>query len=222
MLAQYVLIVAGGSGRRMKTEVPKQFLLLCGKPVLMYTFEAFYRYNPTISFVLVLPGKEIAPWKQLCTNYPFTIPHRIAMGGETRFQSVKNGLALIEEECIVAIHDGVRPLVSIATIEKAFAEAELYGNAVPVIPVNESLREVAGEKSSPADRSRFYIVQTPQCFRLSLLKEAYKQSFRGAFTDDATVVETLGETIHLTEGNFENIKITRQADLKIAGGLIEK
>lgn len=222
MLARYVLIVAGGSGRRMETEVPKQFLLLNGKPVLMHTFEVFYRFSSTISFVLVLPDNEIALWKQLCMDYSFTIPHYIVTGGDTRFQSVKNGLSLIKEECIVAVHDGVRPLTSIATIEKAFAKAELHGNAVPVIPVNESLREMIGQKSAPADRSRFFIVQTPQCFRISLLKEAYKQTYQEGFTDDATVVEALGETIHLTEGNFENIKITYPTDLKIAWGLIGK
>ena len=219
---QWAIVVAAGSGSRMQTGVLKQFLELCGKPILMHTIEAFANACEGISVVLVLPAMHVAFWQELCHRYRFAQPHQIAEGGDTRFQSVKNGLSLVSGEGLVAIHDGVRPLVSRQTIIKCFRDAGNYGNAVPVLPVVDSVREVSGQTSRMLDRSLLRLVQTPQVFDITLLKKAYGQEYSAAFTDDATVFEQAGHIIRLTEGNPENIKITTKSDLAVAEVLFKQ
>jgi 2-C-methyl-D-erythritol 4-phosphate cytidylyltransferase len=219
-MKKYVIIVAGGAGRRMKSVVPKQFIALADKPILMRTIEKFYCYDNDIQIITVLPAEQIEFWETLCEKYKFDISHRVIAGGETRFYSVKNGLALVETPSLVAVHDGVRPLVSAETIARCFAAAERYGATIPVVNPVDSLRQIIDNKSVAVDRSRYRIVQTPQIFDAELLKNAYLQNFTETFTDDATVVESAGNAIHLVEGNRENIKITTETDLKIANTLI--
>jgi 2-C-methyl-D-erythritol 4-phosphate cytidylyltransferase len=217
-----VIIVAGGSGKRMGADVPKQFLLLRYKPVLMHTIERFFTYNNQINIVLVLPKEQIDTWKNLCAAYHFSVPHQIAEGGAERFNSVKNGLDKILQSGIVAVHDGVRPLVSIDTINRCFNKAEETGAAIPVIPVVDSLRKVDGETSIAVNRADYVCVQTPQCFNIDILKKAYQQGFTMAFTDDASVVEKSGNNVSLVEGNIENIKITTPQDLILAEQLLSQ
>lgn len=215
-MTKYAIIVAGGKGTRMKSGVPKQFLLLNGKPVLFHTLECFHHFDPLLKIILVLPRKHFSQWKKLCARYNFFLPHSIVAGGRERFFSIKNGLNLIEEKSIVAIHDGVRPLVSKKTIKSCFDTASRKGNAVPVISVTESLRQKKKKGSIRVNRDDFFIVQTPQCFDSEILKKAYGHKYSKEFTDDASVVEKYGKKIFLTEGNLENIKITSPADLKVA------
>lgn len=217
---KYVLIVAGGSGQRMKSAVPKQFAELGGVPLLMHTFRAFYAFDKGAEFLLVLPGKEEETWKHLCERHSFEIPHVVVAGGETRFHSVKNGLRRISEEGIVFIHDGVRPLVSRQTIENCYREALKNGNAIPVIPPAESVRQVVGSRNYAMNRKNLFLVQTPQVFRVSAIKKAYEQEYSEHFTDDASVLENTGETIFLVEGNRENIKITWPSDFTISEALL--
>jgi 2-C-methyl-D-erythritol 4-phosphate cytidylyltransferase len=219
-MKRFVLITAGGSGTRMKSDLPKQFLEVAGKPVLMHTFEAFLSYDETLEFVLVLPENTFDYWKGQCLKHNFRHPHHLAVNGPTRFHSVKSGLKHIPDEALVAIHDGVRPLVSRQTIERVFHFAEKFGNAVPVIAVNESMRITDHALSQPLPREKVRIVQTPQCFRADLIKKAYNRNYNEAFSDDATLLETDGHRIYLVDGNPENIKITAPTDLKIAAALI--
>ena len=221
-MKKIALFVAGGSGSRMKTEIPKQFMELKGKPVLMHTFDAFQKYDNTFEFFLVLPEKQFDHWKKLCEAYHFSTEHTLVPGGETRFHSVKNGLDHLEQEGIVFIHDGVRPLVSSQTIHHCSQTALEKGNALPVIPPAESVREVYDHSNRAVDRSRFFLVQTPQTFKVSLIKKAYQQPFLPEFTDDASVLESAGGKIHLVEGNRENIKITFPGDLLVASVLLNK
>lgn len=214
-MKKYAIIVAGGKGLRMGKDLPKQFLLLGGKPVLMRTLERFAAYDSSLSLILVLPEAHQEYWLTLCRQYNFTLPHCIAPGGETRFHSVKNGLALVDESGWVAVHDGVRPFVSCEVIDACFEQAALTGAALPVLPVIETLRETTETTSRTVDRSRYCTVQTPQVFTASLLKEAYEQPYSAAFTDDASVVERLGHPVTLVPGNRENIKITTPFDLQI-------
>lgn len=216
MTKKFALIVAGGSGSRMKNTVPKQFIKLAGKPVLMHTFNAFLRFDRAINFILVLPETQVEYWKNLCRKYNFSVPHQLALGGTSRFQSVKNGLDIIKDEGIVFIHDGVRPLVSEQTLENCWQVANKKGNALPVVPVTESVRLVDENRSRALDRSKYYLVQTPQTFKINRIKKAYKQKFSKLFTDDASVLENLGEHIYTVEGNRENIKITFPEDLPLA------
>ena len=213
MLKKFALIVAGGSGNRMNQTLPKQFLELAGKPILMHTFEAFQRFDPTIGFILVLPENQFEYWKQMCTTYKFNIPHQLAPGGAVRFESVKNGLNLIDEDGIVFIHDGVRPLVSRQTLQNCLNGTLEKGNALPVIPVSESVRFIDESKSRALDRSKYFLVQTPQTFKVSVIKEAYTQPYSDWFTDDASVLEHSGTIINTVNGNRENIKITYPEDL---------
>ena len=224
-MKKYAIIVAGGKGLRMNTELPKQFIPINGKPLLMYTLEAFFRYDNELELILVLPVAQQEYWHTICKQYGFSVSHRIADGGETRFHSVKNGLMLIPdaEESLVAIHDGVRPFVSQKTISEAFKCAEKYGSAVPAINPVDSVRQLTGVGAglAPAlntalDRTTLKMIQTPQIFKNSILKEAYLQEYTPSFTDDASVVEKCGHPIILTEGNRENIKITTPLDLQIA------
>jgi len=217
-----VIIVAGGTGSRMGSEVPKQFLLLNNYPVLMRTISCFTNYDPNISVVLVLPESQINYWTELCSRFGFAIPHQLVNGGETRFQSVKNGLALLKEVDYVAVHDGVRPLVSQQTIDNCFKMAEVTGAAIPVLPVVETLRTGSPEKSRTVDRSLYYTVQTPQVFKWSVLKEAYTQQWIPEFTDDASVVEQKGFAVTMVPGNLDNLKITHPDDLTIASAYLNK
>ncbi|SHF38578.1 2-C-methyl-D-erythritol 4-phosphate cytidylyltransferase [Mariniphaga anaerophila] len=221
-MKKFALIVAGGSGSRMGSATPKQFIEIEGRPLLMHTFDAFSKADPAFKFILVLPEKETDTWHSLCTKYAFSTKHLVVTGGETRFHSVKNGLAKINDEGIVFIHDGVRPLVSAQTIENCYKTALDKGNALPVIAPSESIREVFNGQNRAVDRSRYFLVQTPQTFRVSLIKKAYEQEYASAFTDDASVLEKAGTKINLVEGNRENIKITWPADIKMAGTLFQK
>jgi len=214
------IIVAGGKGLRMQADIPKQFIELCGKPVLMYTLEAFHRYNTSIQLIVVLPATQIDFWKFLCKKHYFELNHKIVSGGQTRYQSVKNGLKVINESAMIAVHDGVRPFVSIQTIARCFEDADKYGSAIPVMDLEESIRQVDESGSLSVDRTSYKLVQTPQVFNSEILKKAYEQSFSPLFTDDASVVEALGTKIHLVEGNRENIKITTGFDIVLAESIL--
>ena len=207
-MVQYALIVAGGKGLRMGTELPKQFLPIGGKPVLMRTLEAFYDYNAEIRIILVLPHSQQDYWRQLCREYCFSLPHAIADGGETRFHSVKNGLALVKTPALVGVHDGVRPFVAREVIARCYDLAAGKKAVVPVIGVVETVRRMGGKGSVTVGRDDYRLVQTPQVFDAELLKAAYEQPYTPHFTDDASVVEALGVSVFLTPGNRENIKIT--------------
>ncbi len=239
--ASFCIVVAGGKGLRMGSDLPKQFLPIGGRPVLMHTLEAFERAIPGIRLVLVLPKDQQSFWKDLCAKHHFTLPHTIADGGTTRFHSVKNGLnslspdpSPVREGSLVAVHDGVRPFVSEEVIRRTFDAAREHGAAIPVVPVVETVRQIfpsltgegPGEGPAPSsltvDRSLYRLVQTPQTFQLPLLLRAYEQPYTEAFTDDASVVEALGHPITLVEGNRENIKITTPFDLRIAEALLAK
>ena len=217
---KYVIIVAGGKGLRMGGELPKQFIPVEGRPVLMRTIDTFHACDNTIQIILVLPRDHQPYWQELCRDYQFAVPHRIADGGATRFHSVQNGLALVEApEALVAVHDGVRPFVSPEVISRCYHDAEQYGAVVPVIPVVETVRHLLPEGSETVNRDDYRLVQTPQTFRASLLRRAYEQLYCDAFTDDASVVEALGHAVHLVEGNRENIKLTTPFDLVVARSL---
>lgn len=222
MGSNYVIIVAGGSGTRMNTAIPKQFLLLNKKPVLMHTIESFANSTIQPQIILVLPKNQIGYWNTLCKEYNFRITLTITEGGDTRYQSVKNGLAKINgTEGIVAVHDAVRPLVTPKMIEVGFAAAKQHGSAIPAIAVNDSLRKIENNKNISVNRADYNAVQTPQCFELSLLKKAYQGDYVNTFTDDASVVEAMGEAIHLYDGDVANIKITTPHDLIIAEALMK-
>ncbi len=216
---KFAIIVAGGTGKRMNTETPKQFLPLNEKPILMHTLQLFNDYDTSIMIILVLPKGQIDYWRGLIKKHDFRVPHVIAEGGKTRFHSVKKGLKMItEKEGIVGVHDGVRPLVSYKTLKNCFETALQYGNAIPVVPAVESVRYQEPDKSNKAlERDKVKLVQTPQLFDLYKLQKAYKQDYNLMFTDDASVYERLiPESLNLVEGNRENIKITTPQDLEIA------
>lgn len=220
---RYVIIVAGGKGLRMGGEVPKQFLPVGGRPVLMRTLDAFHTCDPQVRLVLVLPASQQDYWKQLCREYAFDLPYTLTEGGETRFHSVKSGLAAIpadEEEALVAVHDGVRPFVSAEVIARCYEKAAETEAVVPVTDVVETVRHLTDEGASvTVDRNAYKLVQTPQAFSLKLLRRAYAQPYVPAFTDDASVVEALGHPVTLVQGNRENIKITTPFDLIVAEAL---
>jgi len=220
-MKKFALIVAGGSGSRMQNKTPKQFIELAGKPVLMHSITTFYNYDSEIKIIIVLPAEHIGFWKNLCASFSFSIKHSVVSGGTTRFDSVKNGLKQINDG-IVFIHDGVRPLVSEKTISKCYKTAIEKGNALPVIPVSESIRVKNVQGNSMVDRSKYFLVQTPQTFRTELIKKAYRQNFSPAFTDDTSVLENTGVKINLVEGNRENIKITYPEDFSIAECFLQK
>lgn len=210
-----VIIVAGGKGLRMGNDLPKQFIPIGGKPVLMRTIEAFYGFDQDINIVLVLPVSHQEYWKSLCEEYNFRIEHAIANGGETRFHSVKNGLTLVTDG-LVGVQDGVRPFGPEEMIKRCFDAAREYPAVIPVIDSTDSLREVVDEdKSRIVDRSKIRLVQTPQVFDANILKKAYQTDFKETFTDDASVVEAMGVDVHLVKGEVTNIKITTPLDLKI-------
>ena len=211
-----VIIVAGGKGLRMGGDIPKQFLVVDGMPILMHTISRFAEWDGTMEIVVVLPESQQQYWRELCQEYGFDIRHTIATGGKERFHSVKNGLAVVPAECgLVAVHDGVRPYVSHETIARCFDAAGRYGAAVPVTPVVETIRHIGPDgRSITVPRADYRLVQTPQVFRTDLLRRAYEQEFTTAFTDDASVVEAMGIEVTLVEGNRENIKITTPADMR--------
>jgi 2-C-methyl-D-erythritol 4-phosphate cytidylyltransferase len=216
----YAVIVAGGSGKRMGSELPKQYLELAGKPVLMRTLERFKAFDESIELITVLPENQLLFWAELQKKYSFDIPHTIVKGGKARFYSVRNGLNFVDVPGLVAIHDGVRPFVSIDTIKRCFQMAEKLGNAIPVIPPTDSMRMVTENGSVPVNRLKVKIVQTPQVFNAEIIKKAYRQDYLPEFTDDATVLEKTGAKINLIEGNRENIKITTPEDLVISSALL--
>lgn len=211
---KYALIVAGGKGSRMAAAVPKQFLLVKGKPVLMHTISRFYETGCAI--ILVLPEEQISYWNELCKQYSFTIPYRLAGGGRERFDSVKSGLDLIEEEGLVAVHDGVRPCISPVIIENSFTAAAQFLSAITAVKPKESIRMQQDEVTVAVNRDHYYMVQTPQTFDVKAIKQAYEQKYSKLFTDDASVFEAAGYRIHLIEGDYRNIKITTPEDLDLA------
>lgn len=220
---RYAILVAGGKGLRMGSDIPKQFLPLRGRPVLMHTIDVFRRTYPDIHIILVLPREQQDYWRQLCGQHDYDVELCVADGGETRFHSVHNGLSLIPDDArgVVGVHDGVRPFVSPETIRRCYEAAEECGAVVPVVPVVETVRQVLADGSSmTVDRNAYRLVQTPQTFDIQLLKKAYGQPFDPFFTDDASVVEAMGHPIKLVEGNNENIKLTNPADLKLAEGMV--
>lgn len=211
-----VIIVASGKGLRMGGDIPKQFLELGGKPILMQTIERFYEYDPTMQIIVVLNHDWIAYWNDLCWKYDFHINITVAEGGQERFHSVKNGLAKVKKDCILTgVHDGVRPFVSIEVIGRCYKAAEKDGAAIPVTDVFETLRKLTDDGSYTVPRSEYKLVQTPQVFQTDLLRLAYQQGYVTSFTDDASVVEATGHKVTLVEGNRENIKITTKADMRI-------
>ena len=215
----HALIVAGGNGSRMNSDLPKQFMLLNNRPILMHTIEKFYRFNPEMKIFVVLPENQFETWETLCSTHAFDIEHELVAGGPKRFYSVKNGLDAIPSDGIVFIHDGVRPLVSNETIKLCLNTSLEFGNAVPVLPVVESLRQVKFGHSKMVNRKHFVAIQTPQVFNVDEIKAAYALGYDPFFTDDTSVLEKTGAEIHLVEGNRENIKITHPLDLKIAEAL---
>jgi 2-C-methyl-D-erythritol 4-phosphate cytidylyltransferase len=216
----YVVIVAGGSGKRMGVDTPKQFLELAGKPVLMHTIERFKAFDSSIEIITVLPENQLRYWNELRKKYSFDIPHTFVKGGAKRYISVRHGLEFVNAPGLVAIHDGVRPLVKLETIKRCFETAEKYGNAIPVISPSDSLRMEKDGRNIPINRLDVKQVQTPQVFDVALIKKAYKQDFDPSFTDDASVLEKTGKEIHMVDGNRENIKITNPEDLFIAQTLL--
>jgi 2-C-methyl-D-erythritol 4-phosphate cytidylyltransferase len=216
----YVVIVAGGSGKRMGAEIPKQFLELAGRPVLMHTIERFKSFNEGIEIITVLPENQLRHWVELQAEFKFSVPQTLVKGGSARFYSVRNGLEFVNVPGLVAIHDGVRPFVTIETIKKCFDTAEMLGNGIPAVTVTESLRMITDTGSHPVNRLNIRQIQTPQVFNAELLKKAYMQDYKHEFTDDATVLESTGEKINLVEGNRENIKITNPEDLVISKALL--
>jgi len=220
-LKKYAIIVAGGTGTRMKSAMPKQFLLLSGSPMLIHSLRVFYQADPEIELIVALSGKYHEEWKKIGAEYGLTINHQIVEGGETRFHSVKNGLHLVGNTGLVAIHDAARPLITPEFICHCFESASKYGSAVPVVQVSDSLRQLDGNQSHPIDRSRILSVQTPQVFKSAEIKKAYEQTYHESFTDDATVLESAGGKIFLVEGLQRNIKITSPHDLIIAESLFQ-
>lgn len=219
-MKKYIIIVAGGKGLRMGAEIPKQFLMIGGKPILVRTIEAFYSYDPSLNIILVLPEEQQQYWKILCETYGCCASCVMVNGGQTRFHSVKNGLALIQGDGLVGVHDGVRPFVSHEVIADCFEAAERKKAVIPVIDICDTLRRVKNGDSHTVSRDEYKLVQTPQVFTVEVLKRAYEQEHNPLFTDDASVVEALGIPIFLVKGNRENSKITTPYDLKIANALI--
>lgn len=220
----YAIIVAGGTGTRMQSAVPKQFLLLNNLPVLMHTILAFTQSAIKPDIILVLPETYHEYWRELCHTHQFDIPHALVNGGETRFHSVKNGLdqLLADDNTLVAVHDAVRPLTSTLVIETSYHYAQEHGNAVTAVKSRDSVRQLINGRSVSLLRDQIYLIQTPQTFKANLLKKAYEQPYNEHFTDDASVVEQDGVEIHLTEGNHQNIKITFPEDIAIAELLLSK
>ena len=222
MKQDYVIIVAGGKGLRMGSDIPKQFLPIGGKPVLMRTIERFREYSGDLRIILVLPEAQQDYWQELCKKYNFQIEYQLANGGQTRFHSVQNGLALVPDDAegVVGVHDGVRPFPAVEVIRDCYETARTAKAVIPVIPVVETVRHLEGEGSVTVPRGDYRLVQTPQTFDIQLLKAANRQPYNDGFTDDASVVESYGHAITLVEGNRENIKITTPYDIVVAEAIL--
>ena len=220
----YIIIVAGGKGLRMGGDLPKQFLPLNGKPVLMHTMERFRQYSDTLRIILVLPHEQQDYWRQLCAKHHFDIEHTVVDGGETRFHSSRNGVDAVPDDNtgVVAIHDGVRPFVSLDTIARCFEAARQSGAALPGMPVTDTLRRVGDDGGHNVQRNDYRTVQTPQAFDSQLLKRAFRQPYSDNFTDDASVVEAMGQKVTMVDGNRENIKLTTPFDLLVAETLCKQ
>lgn len=210
------IIVAGGSGKRLGGPVPKQFQSVKGRPLLMWTIDAFHRYDAAMPLIVVLPKEHFEIWRALCMGHRFFIEHQVVAGGEQRYHSVKAGLEKVEGDGLVAVHDGVRPLVSTGLIGRCFDAAHQQGAAIPVVPVVPSVRETTADGSRALDRSKLLAVQTPQCFHADLLRKAFALPYDPTFTDEATMVERLGVKVNLVEGEENNIKVTTALDMKLA------
>lgn len=219
-MKKYIIIVAGGSGIRMGSTTPKQFLELHGLPILMHTIKKFQQTIPEGEIILALPEKEQSTWQSLCEKHQFDVQHNVVNGGENRFYSVQNALQKVSKKSIVSIHDGVRPLVSENVIQECMQSAEKFGAAIPSLPIQDSIRKILFNESQSVDRSQFVLIQTPQCFQSEIILKAYQEKYHKSFTDDASVVEQFGHNIFLVKGNKENIKITTAEDLKIAEVLL--
>ena len=229
----YIIIVAGGKGLRMGTDIPKQFLPIGGKPVLMRTLERFREYSADLQIILVLPKAQQDYWRELCQQYDFKVEYQMTDGGETRFHSVQHGLALIPDDAegVVGVHDGVRPFPSVEVIRNCYETAREKKAVIPVIPIVETVRHLIGEsnvqrstfnvqRTITVPRNDYRLVQTPQCFDIQLLKAANRQPYNDGFTDDASVVEAFGYNVTLVEGNRENIKITTPYDIVVAEAIL--
>jgi len=217
-MQEYVIIVAGGSGSRMKSEIPKQFIIVNDLPVLMHTINAFRDYSASLTIIVVLPEAQFTFWKDLCNKFNFHENYILVPGGETRFHSVKQGLQAIKTDVgLIAVHDGVRPVISREVIFNSFKTALTLGTSVTAVSMKDSLRQIdADGKNIALDRNSYRLVQTPQTFRLDWMRNAFDQAYKPTFTDCASVLESGGFPIHLIEGSFENIKITTPEDLRWA------
>lgn len=221
-MKKHVVIVAGGAGTRMKTDLPKQFLMLGKLPVLMHTIEQFFKYDSTLNIIVVLPQYQIEFWESLCNQHKYTTKHSVVSGGKTRYHSVQNGLALVPEKSLVAIHDGVRPLITKEVIGESYDFAEKNGSAIAAVPLKDSIRKFEETTTVAKNRSDYLLIQTPQTFNSSLLKQAYKQTEpNDKFTDDASVFEAVHGKVTLIIGDYKNLKITTPEDLIIAQALQE-
>lgn len=216
-----VIITAGGIGKRMGSDLPKQFLLLGGKPVLVHTLELFYKYDPGIEIILTLPNEWRGYWETVIDKYYCRVPHIVVNGGEERYHSIQNALKRCSGT-LIAVHDGVRPFVSFETLDRCFSALNQYEAVVPVLKLKESIRQTNEISTSAVDRSNYRLVHTPQCFHAAVLRQAYQQAYHDKVTDDACLVEELGFTIHLVESNEENIKLTTQFDFLIAETIVQK
>lgn len=221
-MKKYSIIVAGGKGTRMQSTNPKQFIEINGLPILMHTINKFREAEEGIQIIIALPKDQIPTWKSLVKQYNFTTEHTVITGGESRFQSVDNALQYIpnQGDCLIAVHDGVRPLVKTSVINKSFEDALQYGSAIPTVPIKESIRRVTNEGNEMGNREEFKLVQTPQTFKGDVIFSAFENGYISSFTDDASVAEYAGYNMHLFEGNYENIKITTPEDLKIGEALL--
>ena len=219
-MKRHCIIVAGGKGLRMRGEIPKQFMLFNGKPLLMHTLNMFRNFDSEMHIILALPFDQIDEWEKLCLRYSFQVEVHIVHGGETRFHSVKNALDVISEEGVVAVHDGVRPLITNDLLDRYYTIAEKEGNAIPCIPVSESMRKIDTKGNQQVDRSKYVLIQTPQVFHTSILRKGYSQPYENSFTDDASVIEKMGISVKLVDGDTNNIKITTKTDLIMAESIL--
>ena len=218
-MKEFVIIVAGGSGSRMKSDIPKQFLIVNNLPILMHTINAYRNYSALLEIILVLPETQFVYWNELCSKYQFEKNYTLVAGGDTRFHSVKNGLESIQlDAALVAVHDGVRPIISTTIIANGFATANEKGTSVTSVPLKDSIRKVDQNGLNIAeDRTNYRLIQTPQIFRIDWMRIAFSVNYQPYFTDCASVLEAAGYEIHLIDGSYENIKITTPEDLEWAG-----
>lgn len=218
---RYAIIVAGGTGSRMKGDIPKQFMKLNDKPVILYSIEAFFAFDPYIHSILVIHPDYMTMWEKMVTEFKISVPFLVVTGGKTRYDSVKNGLKLIAGDGLVAVHDAARPVINADFIGRLFSHASAYGSAIPVIPLYDTIRVIDGDTSHQQDRTFLRAVQTPQVFNVSELQRAYTQPYQKNFTDDGSVLEAAGFPLHLTEGRPGNIKITHLQDIALAEVLMK-